>query len=174
MTGSLDNSDRQLRRKRLEGWFGQRLRKGGGVLPVSTRFHPLRDILSDQIELQIDSTARFPGLRIGQRTRMRDDRYRKGRFVKPRHGERNAVHGDGSGGNKQVRTGRIECDTTQKTVEQALDGYDRPDPVHMPLHNMSVETPPYVLVILTEGFDDHAAASQAGAGITRIVHEAVR
>ena len=34
--------------------------------------------------------------------------------------------------------------------------------------------PPYVLVILTEGFDDHATASQAGAGITRIVHEAVR
>ncbi len=34
--------------------------------------------------------------------------------------------------------------------------------------------PPYVLVILTEGFDDHAAASQAGAGIARIVHEAVR
>ena len=34
--------------------------------------------------------------------------------------------------------------------------------------------PPYVLVILTEGFDDHAAASQVGAGIARIVHEAVR
>ena len=34
--------------------------------------------------------------------------------------------------------------------------------------------PPYVLVILTEGFDDHATASQAGAEIARIVHEAVR
>ncbi len=34
--------------------------------------------------------------------------------------------------------------------------------------------PPYVLVILTEGFDDHATASQAGAGIARMVHDAVR
>ena len=34
--------------------------------------------------------------------------------------------------------------------------------------------PPYVLVILTEGFDDHATASQVGAEIARIVHEAVR
>lgn len=34
--------------------------------------------------------------------------------------------------------------------------------------------PPYVLVILTEGFDDHAVASQVGAGIARIVHEALR
>ena len=33
---------------------------------------------------------------------------------------------------------------------------------------------PYVLVILTEGFDDHAVASEVGAGIARIVHEAVR
>ncbi len=33
---------------------------------------------------------------------------------------------------------------------------------------------PYVLVILTEGFDDHAVASQVGAGIARIVHEALR
>ena len=33
---------------------------------------------------------------------------------------------------------------------------------------------PYVLVILTEGFADHETASQAGAGIARIVHEAVR
>ena len=33
---------------------------------------------------------------------------------------------------------------------------------------------PYVLVILTEGFADHETASRAGAGIARIVHEAVR
>ncbi len=36
------------------------------------------------------------------------------------------------------------------------------------------DAPPYVLVILTEGFDDHAVASEVGAGIARIVHEAVR
>ena len=144
-----------------EGWFGQRLRKGGGVLPDSTRFHPLRDILADQIELQIDSTARLPGLRTGQRTRMWDDRYRKGLFVKPRHGERNAVHGDGSGGNKQVRTGRIECNTAQKTVGQAFDGYNRPDPVHMPLHNMPVET----MVRLQGAFEvDAAAGNQCTEG----------
>lgn len=34
--------------------------------------------------------------------------------------------------------------------------------------------PSYVLVVLTEGFDDHATASEVGAGIARIVHEAVR
>ena len=34
--------------------------------------------------------------------------------------------------------------------------------------------PSYVLVILTEGFEDHAVASEVGAGIARIVHEAVR
>ena len=37
-----------------------------------------------------------------------------------------------------------------------------------------VDGEPYVIVILTEGFDDHASSARAGAEIARMVHEALR